>query len=54
MEIETGQLIRLQIPIRARMLWLGPAWAVVCGIITSSAFAWTGRDVLIAALAMIF
>ena len=53
MEIETGQLIRLQIPIRARALWLGPAWAVVCGIITSSAFVWSGRDVLIAALALV-
>ena len=53
MNIETGQLIRLQIPVRARTLWLSPAWAVVCGIITSSAFVWTGRDVLIAALALV-
>jgi len=52
-EIETGQLIRLQIPIRARTLWLSPAWAVVCGIIASSAFVWTGRDVLIGALALV-
>jgi hypothetical protein len=52
-EIETGQLIRLQIPVRARTLWLGPAWAVVCGFITSSAFVWTGRDVLIGALALL-
>jgi hypothetical protein len=51
--IETGQIIRLQIPVRARTLWLSPAWAVVCGIITSSAFVWTGRDVLIAALALV-
>lgn len=53
MNIETGQIIRLQIPVRARTLWLSPAWAVVCGIITSSAFVWTGRDVLIAALALV-
>jgi len=52
-EIETGQLIRLQIPIRARTLWLSPAWAGVCGIIASSAFVWTGRDVLIGALALV-
>jgi hypothetical protein len=52
-EIETGQLIRLQIPIRTRTLWLSPAWAVVCGIIASSAFMWTGREVLIAALALV-
>ena len=38
---------------RARTLWLSPAWAVVCGLITSSAFVWTGRDVLIAALALV-
>jgi hypothetical protein len=53
LNIETGQLLRLQIPVRARTLWLSPAWAVVCGIITSSAFVWTGRDVLIAALALV-
>jgi hypothetical protein len=53
LNIETGQIIRLQIPVRARTLWLSPAWAVVCGIITSSAFVWTGRDVLIAALALV-
>jgi hypothetical protein len=52
-EIETGQLIRLQIPIRTRTLWLSPAWAVVCGIIASSAFVWTGRDVLIGLLALV-
>jgi len=53
MNIETGQIIRIQIPVRARTLWLSPAWAVMCGIITSSAFMWTGRDVLIAALALV-
>jgi hypothetical protein len=53
LDIESGQLIRLQVPIRTRTLWLSPAWAVVCGIIASSAFAWTGRDVLITALALI-
>ncbi len=53
MNIETGQIIRIQIPVRARTLWLSPAWAVVCGLITSSTFVWTGRDVLIAALALV-
>lgn len=53
MDIETGQLIRIQIPVRARTLWLSPAWAVVCGIIASSAFMWTGRDMLLAALALV-
>jgi hypothetical protein len=53
MSIETGQILRFQIPARSRTLWLSPAWAVLCGLITSGAFAWTGRDVLIAALAVI-
>jgi hypothetical protein len=53
MNVETGQFLRFEIPARSRTLWLTPAWAVLCGIITSSAFAWTGRDVLIAALAVV-
>ena len=53
MNIETGQFLRFQIPARSRVLWLSPAWAVLCGLIASSAFVWTGRDVLIAALAVI-
>ena len=53
MNIETGQFLRFQIPAQARTLWLSPAWAVLCGLIASSAFVWTGRDVLIAALAVV-
>ncbi len=53
MNIETGQFLRFQIPARSRALWLSPAWAVLCGLIASSAFVWTGRDVLIAALAVV-
>ncbi len=53
MSIDTGHFIRIQIPARSRALWLSPAWAVVCGIVASSAFVWTGRDVLIAALAIL-
>lgn len=53
MNIETGQFLRLQVPARPRVLWLSPAWAVLCGLIASRAFGWTGRDVLIAALAVI-
>ena len=53
MNIETGQFLRFQIPARARTLWLGSAWAALCGLIASSAFAWTGRDIVIAALAMV-
>lgn len=53
MNTESGQLLRFEIPARSRTLWLSPAWAVLCGLIASSAFVWTGRDVLIAALAVI-
>jgi hypothetical protein len=47
---ETGHFIRIQIPARARTLWLNPGWAVLCGIVASGAFVWTGRDLLVAAL----
>src|SRR5512141_729405 len=53
MSIETGQFLRFQIPARSRMLWLSPAWAVLCGLVASSAFVWTGYDMLIAALAVV-
>lgn len=53
MTTDTGQFLRFQIPVRARTLWLSPLWAVLCGLISSGAFVWTGRDVLIAALAVI-
>jgi len=53
MNIETGQFLRFQIPARARTLWLSSAWAVLCGLIASSAFVWTGRDVLIVALVVV-
>jgi hypothetical protein len=53
MNMESGQLLRFEIPARSRTLWLSPAWAVLCGLITSSAFVWSGRDVLIAALVVV-
>lgn len=53
MNMESGQLLRFEIPARTRTLWLSPAWAVLCGLVVSSAFVWTGRDVLIAALAVV-
>jgi hypothetical protein len=53
MNSETGQFIRIQIPARVRVLWLSPAWAVVCGIIASRAFVWIGHDILVAALALV-
>lgn len=53
MSIETGHFLRIQIPARARTLWLGPLWAALCGIIASGGFTWSGRDLLIGALAII-
>ncbi|NTU64016.1 MAG: hypothetical protein HGB05_11615 [Chloroflexi bacterium] len=53
MTIKTEPFLRFQIPVRSRTLWLSPAWAVLCGLIASSAFVWSGRDVLIAALAVV-
>ncbi len=53
MSTETGQVLRLQIPVRARALWIAPAWTVVCGIVASSGFLWSWRDGLIAALALV-
>jgi hypothetical protein len=53
MTMESGQLLRFEIPARSRTLWLSPAWAVLCGLVVSSAFVWSGRDMLIAALAVI-
>ncbi len=53
MNIETGQFLRIQIPVRARALWLSPAWAVICGLVASQAFAWNGHDVVVAALALV-
>ncbi len=51
--VETGHFLRIQIPARTHTLWLGPAWAVVCGLIASGGFVWSGRDLLIAALAIV-
>ncbi len=53
MSIDTGQLIRLHIPTRERALWLGPAWAVICGLAASGTFAWRGHDLLFGVLAVL-
>jgi hypothetical protein len=49
---ESSSFLRLQLPARVRVLWLSPAWAVLCGLIASASFTWTGRDVLLATLAV--
>lgn len=53
MNMESGQLLRFELPARSRTLWVSPAWAVLCGIVVASAFVWTGRDMIVAALAVI-
>ncbi len=47
-----GQLIRLDISLRSGGLWIGPAWAVLCGIVASGRFAWNVRGLLLAGLAL--
>jgi hypothetical protein len=51
--LETGQLIRLNIPTRDRALWLGPAWAALCGLIASGAIVWRGQSLLFAILTIL-
>ena len=53
MDLETGQLIRLNIPTRQRALWIGPAWAVISGLVASGVFVWTGQTLLFAILAVL-
>jgi hypothetical protein len=47
---EIGQLVRLDVTLRGSGLWLGPIWAIVCGIIASGGFKWNGTSLLQAAL----
>jgi hypothetical protein len=41
-----GQLVRLDVMWRGSGLWLGPIWALVCGIIASGGWKWTGAAAL--------
>jgi hypothetical protein len=52
MNIEADQFLRFQI-LRGRAPVARFRVGSLCGLIASSVFAWTGRDVVIAALAMI-
>jgi hypothetical protein len=47
-----GQLIRLDVSLRSGGLWIGPAWAVMCGIVASRRFTWDARGLLLAGLAL--
>ena len=52
-DFETGQLFRLHIPTRERALWIGPAWAAICGIAASGVMAWRGQALLLSILAVL-
>jgi hypothetical protein len=47
-----GPSIRLDIVLRSSGLWLGPIWAVVCGIVASGRFTWDARGLLLAGLTL--
>jgi hypothetical protein len=43
---EIGQIIRLDVTLRGSGLWLGPIWAIVCGIIASGGWKWSTASAL--------
>jgi len=47
---EIGQIIRLDVTLRGSGLWLGPIWAIVCGIIASGGWKWSAASALQVAL----
>ena len=47
---EIGQLVRLDVTLRGSGLWLGPIWAIICGIIASGGWKWNGASLLQAVL----
>lgn len=46
-------IVRLTAQWRRGGAWLGPAWAVLCGVVASGAFAWGGESVALVAVALI-
>jgi len=46
----SGGLIRLQARLTNPIVWLGPTWAAVCGVVASGGFGWQGGDFLRLAL----
>ena len=46
----SGGLIRLQARLTSLTTWVGPAWATVCGVVSSGGFGWRGEDWLLLAL----
>lgn len=46
-------IVRLTAQWRRGGAWLGPAWAVLCGVVASGAFAWSGQGIALVAVALI-
>ncbi len=46
-------IVRLTAQWRRGGAWLGPAWAVLCGVVASGAFMWSGQSVAQVAVALI-
>jgi hypothetical protein len=46
----SGGLIRLQSRLASPRTWLGPAWAVLCGVVAAGSFEWNGEGWLRLAL----
>lgn len=46
-------IVRLTAQWRRGGAWLGPAWAVVCGVVASGAFTWSGQSIALVAVALI-
>lgn len=46
-------IVRLTAQWRRGGAWLGPAWAVLCGVVASGAFTWSGQSVALVAVALI-
>jgi len=47
---DAGGLIRLQARLTDPLAWAGPAWATLCGVVSSGNFGWQGEDWLRLAL----
>jgi len=45
-----GQLVRLDVTLRLSGLWLGPLWAIVCGLVASGGWNWNAAALLRATL----
>jgi len=52
-DLASGGLIRLQARLTNPVVWLGPAWAALCGVVASGGFDWRGEDFVRLALLLL-